>query len=89
LYGKLSKCPFFQSEVKYLGHVTNKEGIAVDSEKIETLINWLAPRNAKDLRSFMGLAGYSINFVEGFSQIANPITSLQKKVIKLKWTQEY
>jgi hypothetical protein len=36
----------------------------------------------------MGLAGYYRRFVEGFSQIANPITTLQKKGVKFEWTNE-
>ena len=36
----------------------------------------------------MGLAGYYRRFIEGFSRIAYPITSLQKKGILLKWTKE-
>eukprot|EP00253_Pinus_taeda_P025715 PITA_25715 len=41
-----------------------------------------------DIRSFMGLAGYYRRFVEGFSRIAYPITSLQKKGKAFKWTAE-
>ena len=37
-------------------------------------------------RSFMGLAGYYRRFIEGFSKVAHPITSLQKMGIKFEWT---
>jgi hypothetical protein len=79
LYGKLSKCSFYQSRIHYLGHVISGEGIAMDPAKVEAIMEWPAPTNVTEVRSFMGLAGYYQWFVEGFSKIANPITELQKK----------
>jgi hypothetical protein len=54
LYAKLNKCSFFQTEVHYLGHVVSKEGIAVDPEKIRAIMEWVAPKNVDEVRSFMG-----------------------------------
>jgi hypothetical protein len=34
----------------------------------------------------MGLVGYYRRFIEGFSKIAHPITSLQKKGVRFEWT---
>jgi hypothetical protein len=62
-----------------LGHIISKEGIVVDPEKIKSIEEWSTPRNVAEVRSFMGLAGYYKRFIEGFSQIVHPITSLQKK----------
>jgi hypothetical protein len=88
LYGKLSKCSFYQSRIHYLGHVISDEGIAVDPAKVEAIMEWPAPTNVTEVRSFMGLAGYYRWFVEGFSNIANPITELQKKNKKFVWTEK-
>ena len=79
LYAKLSKCSFFQNEVHYMGHVISKEGIAVDPEKIRAIMEWVAPRNVDEVRSFMGLTGYYRRFIMNFSQISYPITSLHRK----------
>ena len=57
LYAKLSKCDFYRDRIQYLGHIISEEGIPVDLEKIEAIMNWPTPRNVTDIRSFMGLAG--------------------------------
>eukprot|EP00253_Pinus_taeda_P019316 PITA_19316 len=88
LYAKLSKCDFYKEEIQYLGHVISQEGIAVDPEKIKTILEWPVPKDVADIRSFMGLAGYYRRFVEGFSRVAYPITSLQKKGRSFKWSSE-
>jgi hypothetical protein len=88
LYAKLSKCSFYQRKIHYLGHIISEEGIVVDPEKIEAIRGWPTPKNVTEVRSFMGLAGYYRIFIEGFSKIAHPITSLQKKGVKFKWTSE-
>jgi hypothetical protein len=88
LYGKLSKCFFFQKEIHYLGHIISGKGIFVDPEKVKAIMEWLVPKNAHEVRSFMGLAGYYRRFVEGFSKIAKPITTLQRKGVKYEWIEE-
>lgn len=65
----LSKCKFFQSSVKYLGHVISPQGIHPDAEKISALTEWPLPKTVRDLRSFLGFAGCYWRFVEGYSQI--------------------
>eukprot|EP00253_Pinus_taeda_P029145 PITA_29145 len=51
-------------------------------------MEWSVPKDVVDIRSFMGLASYYSRFVEGFSRVAYPITSLQKKGRAFKWTPE-
>jgi hypothetical protein len=89
LYGKLSKCSFFQKEIHYLGHIISGEGIFVDSEKAKAIIEWPVPKNAHEVRNFMGIVSYYRRFIEGFSKIAKPITTLQHKGVKYEWTEEY
>jgi hypothetical protein len=71
-----------------LGHVISDEGIVVDLAKVEAIMEFPAPTNVPEVRSFMGLAGYYRWFVKGFSKIENPITELQKKNKKFVWTEK-
>jgi hypothetical protein len=88
LYAKLGKCSFYQEQIHYLGHIISKDGIAIDPEKIEAIREWSVPKNVAEVRSFVGLASYYRNFIEGFSRIAHPITSLQRKEKKFQWTKD-
>ena len=58
LYGKLSKCDFFQSQVNFLGHIISADGIAVEPIKIEAIQSWPTPTSLLDVQSFLGLANF-------------------------------
>jgi len=73
---KPSKCEFFNTSVVYLGHVVSHDGISTDPEKTAAIKNWQPPKNVKDLRQFLGFAGYYRRFVEGFSSLAQPLNAL-------------
>ena len=88
LYAKLSKCEFWLKEVSFLGHIVSKEGIRVDSKKIEVVVEWKPPRNVTEVRSFLGLAGYYRRFVRGFSMTATPLTRLLQKNVKFEWSEK-
>ena len=79
LYAKLKKCEFWLREVAFLGHVITKEGVSVDPNKIEAIVNWPTLTNVTEVRSFMGLAGYFLMFVQDFSKIAVLLSQLTKK----------
>ena len=67
-----------------MGHIVSKEGISVDPEKVKAIMEWSVPKNVSNIRSFMGITGYYRKFIEGFSNISYPITSLQKKGKKVQ-----
>ena len=51
LYAKLSKCQFWLDKEAFLGHVISANGVSVDPQKIETVVNWKPPKNVSEVRS--------------------------------------
>jgi hypothetical protein len=74
-----AKSSFAQKEVKYLGHIVDKQGIRPDPKKVEAVQTWPVPKNVHDVRSFLGLVNYFQKFMEHYSEIAGPLTNLTKK----------
>jgi hypothetical protein len=58
LYAKFSKCDFWLREIKFLGHTIFQDGIAVDPEKVQEVMDWKSPTTIQQIQSFLGLAGY-------------------------------
>ena len=73
---KFSKCKFAQQLISYLGRVISAQGISTDPTKIQAIQEWPTPNNVKDVRGFLGLAGYYRKFVKHFGMIAKPLTQL-------------
>lgn len=88
LYAKFEKCEFWMQEVKFLGHVINRNGVTVDPSKTEVVARWERPKTVAEIRSFLGLAGYYTRFVLGYSQIALPLTRLTRKETPFIWSPE-
>jgi hypothetical protein len=86
LYAKLSKCEFWISEVLFLGHIINRDGLAMDPKKVAAILDWKAPNDVRGIKSFIGMAGYYRHFIEGFSKIVRPMTALLAKKVEFKWT---
>ncbi|KAI3695668.1 hypothetical protein L1987_78667 [Smallanthus sonchifolius] len=82
LYAKFSKCEFWIREFQFLGHMVNEKGIHIDPSKIEVIKNWAASTTPTEVRKLLGLAGYYRRFIEGYSKIAQPLTTLTQKALK-------
>jgi hypothetical protein len=74
LYAKQSKCDFWLKEIKFLGHTISEEGIVVDSDKVQEVMNWKPPTTVRQIQSFLGWAGYYRRFIPDFSRIVKPMT---------------
>jgi hypothetical protein len=79
LYANAKKCTLFTHEVKYLGHIINKDGISVDPSKTSKVAEWPIPQTVKELQAFLGLCNYFRRFIQNYSEIARPLTNLTSK----------
>ena len=68
----------------FLGHIIYSEGVEVDPTKMKTVKN--RPLTPADIRIFLGLVGYYWRFVDGFSSIVYPLTTLTQKSKKFEWS---
>ena len=57
----------------------------MDLAKIQLIMNLSEPKNKKDVRSFLGYAGYYIRFIEHFSKIDFPLFKLLSKDVHFHW----
>lgn len=82
------KCEFLRREVAYLGHIITDKGVSPNPEKVKSVTDFPTPTNVKQIKSFLGLVGYYRRFIENFSKLTKPLTSLLKKDVPFNWTPE-
>ena len=79
------KCEFLKDEVNFLGHVVKRDGVSMQQHKVRAISEWPVLQSVKDVRSFLGLAGFYRRFVKGFSKIAQPLTDLTHLADRSLW----
>ena len=75
-------------KIGFLGVIIGPNGIEMEEEKVDRVLSWPEPKNAKDVRKFLGLANYYRRFIKGFAQVARPMNILTRKDIKWRWEGE-
>eukprot|EP00795_Rhopilema_esculentum_P005390 gene5390-558_t len=83
-----SKCHWMKESVKFLGHIISGEGVKVDPAKIDSVRNFPVPKNATDVRSFLGLTSYYRRFIANFARRSKALAELTKKKRIFHWTEE-
>jgi hypothetical protein len=82
------KCVFATDTVEYLGHVCTPFGIRPDPSKIKAIRTYPVTKTVRDVRGFIGLAGYYRRHVRNFAEIARALTNLTKKDVPFVRTNE-
>ena len=88
LFAKASKCSLFQEHVNLLGFVVGGGKIATNPDKVAAITEWPQPQTVRDVRSFLGMAGFYRKFIYRYAQIAKPLTNILKST-KFKETYGY
>ena len=85
---KLDKCKFNQRSVEFFGMEISADGIKPRTEKLTDFKNAKAPKNAKELRSFLGLATYFTTRIQHLSETSECLRALLKQNTQYKWIAE-
>ena len=85
----MKKCSFMKIELVYLGFIISKDGMKMDPENVEAIVNWPSPKSIFQVRSFHGLSSFYRNFIKTISGIGAPIIdTIKKDKQSFYWTTE-
>lgn len=89
LQAKLEKCQFARTSIEFLGFIISADGLAMVDNKVQAIVNWPTPRTVKEVRSFLGLAGFYREFIEMFSDTVASLNDLLQKESVFHWADEH
>ena len=75
-------CP----EVPFFRNVLSKDGLSLDTRKVELIQQWPMPMNHMELQSFLGTVNYLSHFLAFLSDLCTPLQALLKKGTEFVWT---
>ena len=85
---KPSKCHFGLPEVRLLGHIISADGKSPDPEKTEAISSLPPPTTVREVRSFLGSASYYRMCIPDYAKIAEPLTELTRKHVRMEWNPD-
>jgi len=84
LFVKPEKYVWKIKEVGFLGVIIGEDGVRMEKEKVQGVIEWAVLKSMKDMQKFLRLANYYRWFVKDFAKIAKPLHEMTKK--EMKWS---
>lgn len=84
----VEKSKFCLREIKYLGYIIGDGCIRTDPEKVSAVRSFARPVTVRQIRRFLGMAGWYRRFIRNFSTVSAPLTDLISKNNKFQWTDE-
>lgn len=82
------KSLFDLEEGKLLGHIISKDGIRIDPNRIQDILQVPHPRNIKELQAFLGKINFLRRFIPNLVELIRLLNNMLKKYSKVKWTME-
>ena len=82
------KCTFRMSKVVFMGSILSQHGIGPTEEKVRAVVEASRPTSPSEVRSFLGLVGFSARFIPDFATVAEPLRALTRKGEKFEWNEE-
>ncbi len=80
------KCQFNMDKLVFM--LLSEKGIGPTAERVRAVVEAREPENASEVRSFLGLAGYSSRFIPQFASISEPLRRLTRKDAKFHFETE-
>ena len=88
LFVKPEKCVWKVREVGFLGVIIGPDGVRMEKEKVQEVVDWPVPKSVKDVQKFLGLANYYKWFVKDFAKIAKLLHEMTRKETKGNWGEK-
>ena len=85
LFLKWAKCNLYADKVDCLGHIINKDGIHVDTDKVAHIRKWCTPRNYNDIQCFIGLVNYIGNFLSDITAYTGLLLAMTQNGASFHW----
>ena len=78
----MGKCKFLKQNLEFFGMIFSTEGVRPDPKKILAFVNTATPLTVSQVRSLIGMANYSSQFIQNFATITEPLRRLTHKGVK-------
>ena len=79
------KCKIGVPEIEFFGLRFSKDGVSPSASKVEALRNMDRPKNASEVRSLLGMAQYSAQFIPGYAAMTTSLRMLTHNDIPWTW----
>jgi hypothetical protein len=83
------KSSFCTLDTKYLGFILTRQGIKLQQQKVNAILQVTRPCNVKQVQSFVGMLNHYKAMIPHCSHPLTLLTALTKKNVKFKWTTEH
>ncbi|XP_063856826.1 uncharacterized protein LOC135098416 [Scylla paramamosain] len=83
---KLAKSTFGAATVSYLGHQIGQGSVRPKTANVDAVLKYPTPTTRRELRRFLGMAGFYRRFCPNFADAAGPLTRLTCGNVAYEWT---